>query len=69
LLRREPNLGELVFFTPSRSKAFCSAQSFRQAQLVEATSPGDKVELFCRERREGWHVHGNDTGRFANKED
>ena len=24
--------------------------------LVENTSPGGKVELFCRERRQGWHV-------------
>jgi N6-adenosine-specific RNA methylase IME4 len=32
--------------------------------LVEATSPGHKVELFARQRREGWHVYGNDVDRF-----
>jgi N6-adenosine-specific RNA methylase IME4/ParB-like chromosome segregation protein Spo0J len=32
--------------------------------LVEATSPGGKVELFCREQRRGWHAYGNDTCRF-----
>jgi N6-adenosine-specific RNA methylase IME4/ParB-like chromosome segregation protein Spo0J len=33
--------------------------------LVEATSPGCKVELFCREQRDGWKVYGNDTGKFG----
>jgi len=32
--------------------------------LVEATSPGGKVELFCRQRREGWQVFGNEIERF-----
>ncbi|MGA2186509.1 MAG: MT-A70 family methyltransferase [Bryobacteraceae bacterium] len=32
--------------------------------LVDATCPGGKVELFCRQRREGWQVYGNDTSRF-----
>ena len=34
--------------------------------LVEATSPGSKMDLFCRQARSGWHVYGNDTGRFQN---
>jgi N6-adenosine-specific RNA methylase IME4 len=33
--------------------------------LVEATSPGGKVELFCRQQREGWQVYGNDTAKFG----
>lgn len=33
--------------------------------LVEATCPGGKVELFCRQHRNGWHVYGNDTKRFG----
>jgi N6-adenosine-specific RNA methylase IME4 len=36
--------------------------------IVEATRPGGKVELFCRERRDGWHVYGNDTDRFGPEE-
>jgi N6-adenosine-specific RNA methylase IME4 len=34
--------------------------------LVEATCPGGKVELFCRQQRNGWQVYGNDTNRFGN---
>jgi N6-adenosine-specific RNA methylase IME4 len=33
--------------------------------LVEATSPGGKVELFCRQPRYGWQVYGNEINRFA----
>jgi N6-adenosine-specific RNA methylase IME4/ParB-like chromosome segregation protein Spo0J len=29
-------------------------------ELVEATCPGGKLELFCRRRRTGWQAHGND---------
>src|ERR1019366_4280582 len=36
--------------------------------LVEATCPGGKVELFCRQHRNGWHVYGNDTNKFGNEE-
>jgi N6-adenosine-specific RNA methylase IME4/ParB-like chromosome segregation protein Spo0J len=36
--------------------------------LVEATCPGGKVELFCRQRREGWRAYGNETGRFGPEE-
>jgi N6-adenosine-specific RNA methylase IME4 len=32
--------------------------------LVEATCPGGKVELFCRETRNGWRVYGNDVDLF-----
>jgi len=32
--------------------------------LVEATSAGGKLELFSRERREGWQVYGNDVEKF-----
>ncbi len=32
--------------------------------LVEATCPGNRVELFCRQHREGWEVHGNNTSCF-----
>lgn len=32
--------------------------------VVEATCPGSRVELFCRCRRSGWHVYGNDIDRF-----
>jgi N6-adenosine-specific RNA methylase IME4 len=32
--------------------------------LVEATCPGAKVELFCRQHRNGWQVYGNDTKKF-----
>jgi N6-adenosine-specific RNA methylase IME4 len=35
--------------------------------IVENTSPGRKVELFCRERRQGWHVYGHDFARFVQK--
>ncbi len=33
--------------------------------LVEAICPGGKLELFCREKRTGWHVYGNDIEKFA----
>ncbi len=33
--------------------------------LVEATSPGGRVELFCREQRRGWHVYGNEVRKFG----
>jgi N6-adenosine-specific RNA methylase IME4 len=33
--------------------------------LVEATSPGSKVELFCRQQRAGWQVYGNETSKFG----
>jgi N6-adenosine-specific RNA methylase IME4 len=33
--------------------------------LVEATSPGGKVELFCRQQRPGWHVYGNEICKFV----
>lgn len=32
--------------------------------LVEQTSPGGKVELFCRQERDGWHSYGNETSKF-----
>jgi N6-adenosine-specific RNA methylase IME4/ParB-like chromosome segregation protein Spo0J len=35
--------------------------------VVEATSPGSRIELFCRERRNGWSAYGNDMGRFCGK--
>ena len=35
--------------------------------LVEATSPGSKVELFAREERAGWRPFGNQIKRFGQK--
>ena len=32
--------------------------------LVEATSPGGKLELFCRQKRAGWQAHGDEVSRF-----
>lgn len=34
--------------------------------LVEAACPGNRVELFCRQHRQGWDVFGNDTDCFDN---
>jgi N6-adenosine-specific RNA methylase IME4/ParB-like chromosome segregation protein Spo0J len=36
--------------------------------LVEATCPGGRMELFCRQGRPGWQVYGNDICRFGSKE-
>lgn len=33
--------------------------------LVERLCPGSKVELFAREKREGWTSHGAELGKFA----
>jgi N6-adenosine-specific RNA methylase IME4/ParB-like chromosome segregation protein Spo0J len=33
--------------------------------LVEATSPGGKLELFCRQMRTGWKAYGNATDCFS----
>ena len=35
--------------------------------LVEATCPGSKVELFCRQRRPQWQTYGNETDRFQSE--
>ena len=35
--------------------------------LVEAASPGSKVELFCRQQRVGWRAYGNEVERFDEK--
>jgi N6-adenosine-specific RNA methylase IME4 len=32
--------------------------------LVEATCPGGKVELFCRQMRDGWQSFGNQANLF-----
>jgi N6-adenosine-specific RNA methylase IME4 len=32
--------------------------------LVEATSPGSKLDLFAREQRSGWQAFGNRTEKF-----
>ena len=32
--------------------------------LVEATSPGSRVELFARQQRNGWHAFGNHIDKF-----
>ena len=37
-------------------------------KTVEATSPGQRVELFCRELRQGWSAYGNDTGKFKRQD-
>lgn len=34
-------------------------------ELVERLCPGSKLELFARERRKGWTVHGSETGKFT----
>ena len=36
--------------------------------LVEATCSGAKAELFCRQQRAGWRVHGNDVARFGRED-
>jgi len=36
--------------------------------LVEATSPGGKLELFCRQQRAGWQVFGDETARFKSND-
>ncbi len=33
-------------------------------ELVEATSPGNKLELFAREQRDGWRPFGNQIDKF-----
>src|ERR1700681_3519592 len=33
--------------------------------LVEETSPGCKLELFCRQQRTGWRVYGNEISKFG----
>jgi len=33
--------------------------------MVEATSPGSRVELFAREQRKDWRTFGNQTDRFS----
>jgi N6-adenosine-specific RNA methylase IME4 len=35
--------------------------------LVEATSPGGKVELFSRQQREGWQAFGNEMSKFSDE--
>jgi N6-adenosine-specific RNA methylase IME4/ParB-like chromosome segregation protein Spo0J len=37
--------------------------------LVEATSPGSKLELFAREKRTGWRSFGNQTAKFGGRLD
>jgi N6-adenosine-specific RNA methylase IME4 len=36
--------------------------------LVEATSPGGKVELFCRQQRKEWQAFGNDMRRYESEQ-
>jgi N6-adenosine-specific RNA methylase IME4 len=36
--------------------------------LVEATCPGNRVELFCRQHRKDWEVHGNNTSFFEGED-
>ena len=50
-----------VLFAPMRAH-FEKPDEFYA--LVEATSPGSKVELFCRQQRKGWQTYGNEVGRF-----
>jgi N6-adenosine-specific RNA methylase IME4 len=33
--------------------------------LVEATSPGNRLELFARQARAGWHAFGDQTALFS----
>jgi N6-adenosine-specific RNA methylase IME4 len=37
--------------------------------MVEATSPGSRIELFAREQRDGWRAFGNQTNKFARSHD
>jgi len=37
-------------------------------ELVEATCPGSKLELFAREKRPGWEAWGAETDRFPGPE-
>lgn len=37
--------------------------------MVEATSPGGKVELFCRQARPGWQAYGNNLDAFKSESD
>ncbi len=37
--------------------------------LVDETCGGGKIELFCRQQRNGWQAYGNDTDRFASGDD
>ena len=36
-----------------------------QYALIESCSPGPFIELFARERRDGWLSWGDQTGRFS----
>lgn len=33
--------------------------------IVDATSPGGKLELFCRQQRPGWQSYWNEIGKFT----
>ena len=62
--------GKPVFLHGSHSTALEAARREHSRKpeefyaLVEATSPGSKVELFARERRNGWQAFGNQTDKF-----
>jgi N6-adenosine-specific RNA methylase IME4 len=66
--------GKPVFFHENHSTVLEAARREHSRKpeefyaLVEATCPGGKVELFCRQRRKGWRAYGNDTGRFGPEE-
>lgn len=40
-----------------------------QYPLIESCSPGPRIELFARQRREGWHCWGDEADRFAGSDD
>jgi N6-adenosine-specific RNA methylase IME4 len=62
--------GKPVFLHANRTTALKAARREHSRKpeefyvLAEATCPGSKAELFCRQQREGWHDFGNDTQKF-----
>ncbi len=65
--------GEPVFLNGSHTTVIHAARREHSRKpdefymLVEATSPGSKVELFCRQRRRGWEAFGNSTSLFESQ--
>jgi len=65
--------GKPVFLRGSHATALEAARREHSRKpeefyaLVEATCPGSKVELFCRQRRSEWQAYGNETRRFRSE--
>jgi N6-adenosine-specific RNA methylase IME4/ParB-like chromosome segregation protein Spo0J len=66
--------GKPVFLNGSRTTILTAARREHSRKpeefyrLVEATCPGGKVELFCRQQREDWQAYGNDISRFGTEQ-